>query len=932
MSALQECAPSTANFDKDIKNTSYSLIFSIKNNRACEYLLQIALFFGNNSYIYTGKSMHMKKYIRLLMVAILSIPSLQAQENLDQTGKIAEAFEVRRKLVDNENYFAPIDGLSGERKQAMQFLYAYMPLPDIADKSAQFFLENVDSSFKARAEMPWGKSVPIREFLHFVLPVRVNNEDLDLSRAVFYHELKDRVKGLSMYDAVLEVNHWCHEKVTYTPSDIRTSSPLATVKTAYGRCGEESTFTVAALRAVGIPARQVYTPRWAHTDNNHAWVEAWVDGEWHFLGACEPEPVLDLAWFNAPASRGMLMHTNVFGSYDGPEEVLSVTPCYTEINVTANYAPVATTKVRVVDDAGNPLKAVVEFKIYNYAELFTAAMKNTDEKGETSITSGLGDMVAWASSGESYGFAKFAAGKDSLVTVVVDKAPGYSATMELNITPPCERNTIPAVSDEKKEINACRFAKEDSIRAAYVSTFVTPEKAGMFAQFLGFGDIHERRLAEMICKSRGNHATIMEFLSSTPRENLALAYYLLGVISDKDLRDVTMETLDDHLNNTARNGCIDEDYRKYILNPRVSNELLTPYKAFFREQFDADKRQFFAGDPQRWIDWCRNNIKVDREWNPLSICMSPVGVWNMRVADPHSRDIFFVAGARAIGIPARIDEVTGKKQYQMAGKWYDVDFEATATGNAPQGRLKATFAPSRFIDNPMYYSHFTISKIVNGRLQLLGYPEEGVTWQSLLKDGAILDAGDYLLMTGTRMADGSVLSHMTFFTIKEKRTTTIAFVQRESDEKLQVIGDFNSENIFYDTAEGRERSLLSATGRGYYIIAVIAPGSEPTNHFLRDVMPYKDEFEKWGQKIVLLFRDKDEAGRFVNDFPNLPSTVVWGTDVNDKIYNEIVTNMKLKNPNRPLILVADTFNRVVFVSQGYSIGLGEQLVKVLKKL
>ena len=188
------------------------------------------------------------------------------------------------------------------------------------------------------------------------------------------------------------------------------------------------------------------------------------------------------------------------------------------------------------------------------------------------------------------------------------------------------------------------------------------------------------------------------------------------------------------------------------------------------------------------------------------------------------------------------------------------------------------------------------------------------------------------MMTGTRMADGSVLAHLTFFTVRNGKERLIKYVQRESSEELQVIGDFNSENIFYDTTEGRERSLLSATGRGYYIIAVIAPGSEPTNHFLRDVMPYKEEFEKWGQKMVLLFRDKDEAGRFVNDFPNLPSTVVWGTDVNDKIYNEIVTNMKLKNPNRPLILVADTFNRVVFVSQGYSIGLGEQLVKVLKKL
>ena len=34
----------------------------------------------------------------------------------------------------------------------------------------------------------------------------------------------------------------------------------------------------------------------------------------------------------------------------------------------------------------------------------------------------------------------------------------------------------------------------------------------------------------------------------------------------------------------------------------------------------------------------------------------------------------------------------------------------------------------------------------------------------------------------------------------------------------------------------------------------------------------------------------------------------------------------------PLVTVADTFNRVVFFSQGYSIGLGERLVKVSKSL
>ena len=34
----------------------------------------------------------------------------------------------------------------------------------------------------------------------------------------------------------------------------------------------------------------------------------------------------------------------------------------------------------------------------------------------------------------------------------------------------------------------------------------------------------------------------------------------------------------------------------------------------------------------------------------------------------------------------------------------------------------------------------------------------------------------------------------------------------------------------------------------------------------------------------------------------------------------------------PMFIIADTFNRVVFVSQGYTIGLGEQMQGVFKKL
>ena len=116
---------------------------------------------------------------------------------------VQQDFEARRDTLAQGDLFQVFEQpMSDEQKEAMTFLYAYMPLADIADHPGEFYLENVDYAFKAREEMPWGKVVPEREFRHFVLPIRVNNENLDDSRKVFYEELKDRVKNLSLYDAV----------------------------------------------------------------------------------------------------------------------------------------------------------------------------------------------------------------------------------------------------------------------------------------------------------------------------------------------------------------------------------------------------------------------------------------------------------------------------------------------------------------------------------------------------------------------------------------------------------------------------------------------------------------------------------------------------------------------------------------------------------
>ena len=830
--------------------------------------------------------------------------------------------------------------LSDQQREALTFLYAYMPLGDITDYSGEFFLENIDYTLKAKEEMPWGKLIPEREFRHFVLPIRVNNENLDSSRKVFYEELKDRVKNLSLHDAVLEVNHWCHEKVVYTPSDARTSSPLASVKTAYGRCGEESTFTVAALRSVGIPARQVYTPRWAHTDDNHAWVEAWVDGQWYFLGACEPEPVLNLGWFNAPAYRGMLMHTKVFGRYNGPEEIMHQNPNFTEINIIGNYAPFASANVQVVDAAGQPVSgAKIEFKVYNYAEFYTVATKHSDAEGKTFLSAGKGDMLVWASKDGKFGFGKVSFGKDTDVVIKLDKNTSEAFSVEMDIIPPVEGVNMPEVTAEQRAENSRRMAEEDSIRNAYVATFMTDATAREFAKKY---QLDEDAVAKILVASRGNYDVITNFLARLRSDkSKAGGIDMLQRISAKDLRDVSLDVLIDHMQSHVYKENMDY-FRRYIRNPRVANEMLTPYKAFFEKAIPEADKEAFKADWNKLTAWVSENIQVDANCNLGGSPISPAGVWKARIADAHSRNIFFVSMARSLGIPARIDEVTGKVQMISEPQGIiDVNFEASVPVETKSGKLVAKYKPIKTLADPKYYSHFSISKLTDeGTLQLLNYDEGdvdmgvGATWSNLLKNGTALDEGSYLMVTGTRLANGGVLAKLECFPINSGKTTELNMVMREASAEVQVIGSFNSESLYQPVGSEGTKSVLNTSGRGYYVVAVLGVNQEPTNHALRDIAALADEFNAWGRQMILLFPSEEDYAKFrPQDFPGLPKNITYGIDKDGSIQAQIAKEMKLaSNTILPMFIIGDTFNRVVFVSQGYTIGLGEQMMKIIHKL
>ena len=865
----------------------------------------------------------MKRNLLILLIALISL-STHAQHFITDTAyrqKVEQAWKEKMNTVGWKFWQTKGEKPTNEEEEALKFLYAYMPIADITDYSKAYHLNNVRTALRTRKEMPWGNKVPELLFRHFVLPMRVNNEPLDSSRTIFYRELKERVKGLSMKDAILEVNHWCHEKVTYEPSDSRTSSPLQSIRTGRGRCGEESTFTVSALRAIGIPARQVYTPRWAHTDDNHAWVEAWADGKWYFFGACEPEPVLNLGWFNAPASRAMLMHTRAFGDYQGPEEVMLRTNNFTEINLIDNYGSAARVDFKVTDMEGKPVDdAKVEFKIYNYAEFVTAVSKYTDRQGDTFLSAGKGDMIVWASKDGRFGYTKVSFGKDKNVTIQLAYDGKHTPKEQaLDIIPPAENAIIPTVTSTQKAENNKRLAQEDALRNAYIATFPTEEsmKNYRFPAAIPY-----------IIKARGNWRTIQTFVEKH-EGNIDRALKLLSTLTDKDLRDMPMDILEDNMNATSNE-----------VSPRVEYEMiLKPYKKFFAKVFRKDAQKF-RNDPSLLVDWVKKNIKLNPDTRAMQIPQTPISVWESRITDDRGRDIFFVDVARSLGIEAQKDLVTWKLQYKKGKDWVDVDFDTSVQEAAKTGKLILDYSPTEYLDDPKYYTHFTISKIVYGRTWIMNFEEGqldmggGATWANTFKKGTTLDEGTYLLVTGQRMADGSVMAHTQFFTIEPGKTTRQKLDVRQESEGIKVIGSFNSENLI--EKDGKEVSILSQTGRGYYVLGVLGMGQEPTNHALHDIAKMKEKLDKWGRPMVLLFTNQAEKDKFETqkgEFGNLLKNTIFGIDKDGTVVKEIAKEMKLRNPNQlPIFIIADTFNRVVFLSQGYTIGLGEQLVKVSSKL
>ena len=829
--------------------------------------------------------------------------------------KAMENSEVVKKEV-----LAILEKCSEEEIFCMKYLYAYMPLTDMADYSPELFLKFTKHSLKVKKIMPWGKDIEEADFLNYILQYRVNNENIEFFCEYFFDELYEKVKDLSMYDAIIEANYWALSKATYVASDNRTQSPLTTVRSAFGRCGEESTFVVAILRSIGIPSRQCYAPRWAHCDDNHAWVEVLADGKWYFLGACEPEIKLNRGWFRLPASKAPLIHNRVFSDIVGDEIITKQTDMVTEVNILNHYAKTRKLTVKVVDKNGNPLKDVsVGFEVVNYCEFFPITLLKTNEKGETSLDTGLGDLFIFAYDENGYSYKKVDVRQTENVVITLEHIKEETESFELELVPPkggIDEEEKLTETEEKEQSEKNENAV--SIRKAYESTFYNEEKAKEYAD--KFPSMQEE-IAKIMPLARGNYKEIAKFLEDEKTKDL-LEYKakLLLSLRYKDLTDIVFEILMENLEESIKfkDKYDKEIFIENVLNPRVWNENITLYKKGINEILTDEEKAKILNNPEEVGNVVESRVKQYGISEYTNLSTSPLGALKLKLVNKLSKAVLTVAILRTLGIAGKMDRTDGKVVYFENGQWKQVYKEVKVEIKTGKLILKCED------DNKYeYYKSYTVGRLEKGRYNTLDLDDN---WENN-KIEYELEVGNYRIVTANRRPDEANMIKVFFAKVEENKTSeiTISLANiNHSGEEVEIC-----DRKLFDKNDN-ETTLFEALKGKKGIVSWLHVGMEPTEHLLNEIRSAKEKYNNKDINTILILRDVKD----LND-PTLVKTLDAVPNLNILIekdgYNidEIYKGFNITDKKLPLAIVFNDNLKAIYGCAGYNVGIGEMLLKTL---
>ncbi|MDO5732447.1 MAG: transglutaminase-like domain-containing protein [Eubacteriales bacterium] len=840
---------------------------------------------------------------------------------------------------------------------SIAFLIANLPETDLLNLEPSFYRAHSLETLENLAEMPWSSEIRDELFLVYVLMPRVSSEDIRLHRRFFFEELRERIAGQGMAEALQTANYYCLEHGDYASTNSRTVSPLAFYARAKGRCGEESCFVVSVLRSLGIPARQIYAPYWAHTDDNHAWCEAYVDGDWHYFGACEPEATLDCGWFDAAARRAKILLARNFSSLHYPGDALIESSTQTGlVNVSARYFKTSRLRVKI-----NPAQAgiSVHFYLFNYAAMSEFLCLVTDEEGEACIELADGHVLLRIEhAGQFVEHLLYVEGDSDTVVSFCDPLqldPGLSErfwSMESQrfVAPSQKDCPIQEVSDQKRQLHQERLVAAKSELAARRAGFPQAPNSELQADVPDMGLELERSQRiysreELLALALGNADTIAAYLDASGPLSELQRRRLLSSMDPKDLSDILPGVLEDHgeqsfselerrreaifaeLPREARRDTETAEafYDRYILSPRFERELIYPWRAEILAAFSEAEKSAFREDPKRIANFVDAEIGLPESEDYSVLTANPAKALRYRRANLRSRRILILAIARSLGIPAYSEAMSSQLYFYHRG---------VKTLFYPVAKRREKLARLELLDDLhqgrlRLMSQFSLQRVSDSGDRQYVSPSEFDDFSEGYRLN--LPAGNYEISLCRRLDQGDLLIERQLLHLQSGKTLQyrMNYPQAESSEHdVAGLYDFKFRSLQGDF----ELSARAAFESGRHLFIFFAAEGEPYAHLAQDLERELDALKPYANSILFFAENR-------RDFEDPRMTAICKSLkgcsralVRSESLKALYSYYVCESRELPFVLMLGDREDLLLKRNGYRVGQGAEIVQAFQQL
>lgn len=813
-----------------------------------------------------------------------------------------------------------------EEGEALKCLYASMPVSDGADYPPELYLDYARHGVFLWKYGPFAGQIPENIFAGYVLHHRVNNEDLTMCRSFFYEKLKDKTQGLTMEEAILAINYWCAQEATYRTTDGRTASAACVYRSAYGRCGEESTFAVSVLRSMGIPARQVYVPWWSHCDDNHAWVEVWCEGKWKFLGACEPEEILNKGWFTNASSRAMMVHSRWLLPTLPKEELVGRRGMSLVVNQLKTYGKTTRIEVAVVNGQGQPVVNVpVHFAVMNYACFGEIACVHTGEDGKAYLETGYGTVL----------ITSYKDGDYAEILADVTKEQRYTLRLESGAKSKDEWEDMILLAPKDSPVNPCRQSEEEiqrgrtkfkeatRLRKVKEEKFFDSLMAERAVQRLA--EETRKRAVEIMKQARGNQKEIADFLEMDVqgrwKEKRKLD--ILNSLREKDYLDITSEILAQHCEFAAEyeEKWPESVYVSWILCPRVENEMIRPFRRFINSWFSEEEKQQFRERPELVWKMIQEKLISDERLEYGNLITSAEGALTSGYGSLLTKRVVSVQILRTLGIPSRLNPSD-----HILEIWKDGTFISLEEKDGQAVRTASIVLEKQEGKVWTYYQNWTISR----------FGEKGYETLSLCDEsgeeiyGEIpLFPGKYKIITANRLPNGNIFARQKIFLLEEGEKKSVFLEQMEAKtEDMLEDNDLTDFSLKREDGTSCRLSELVKEKKGLFIW--LEEGKEPTEHILNEIYQRKEAYDNLRGNLFFVVNSPDvkkdsTLSRTVSALKNVNFLVDdFGADM-----EVLARRMYLEPGKLPLIVIVDEHMKGIYGIAGYNVGTADMILKLM---